>query len=72
MSCRVLHLALTPYPAPTSFITIDYACSVASSFGARLNVTSPRLHVRSPKAIIGGAMVRGMAQEFETDAAAYP
>lgn len=69
MSYRIMHLTLTPYPEPTSLVTIDYACSVASSFGARLNVTSPRLHVRSPKAIVGGAMVRGMAQEFETEAA---
>lgn len=70
MSYRVVHLTLKPYPAPTATTAIDYACGVAAGFGAKLNVTSPRLRVHPPKHALGGAMVRGIAREFEVEVAA--
>ena len=70
MSYRIIHLTLTPHPTPTSRSVIDYACRVALRFSAKLNVTSPRLSVRTPSHVIAGDMMAGMAREFERDVAA--
>ena len=66
---RVMHLTLRPHPAPTSNSAIDYACRAALFFDSRLNVTSPRLRVRTPTHVIAGGMMAGLAREFEQNAA---
>lgn len=67
---RVIHLTLTPHPAASSRSAIEYACRAALYFGAKLNVTSPHLSVKTPRHVIAGGMLAGMAREFERDAAA--
>lgn len=67
---RVVHLTLRPHPVPTSHSVIDYACRAALFFGARLNVTSPRLKVRTPTHVIAGGMMAGLAREVERKVAA--
>lgn len=67
---RIIHLALTPHPTPSSKSAIEYACRAALYFQAKLNVTSPRLSVPTPSHVIAGAMLAGMARDFERDAAA--
>ncbi|KAF0177740.1 MAG: putative UspA stress protein [Caulobacteraceae bacterium] len=66
---RIIHLALTPHPIPSSQSAIDYACRAALYFGAKLTVTSPHLSVRTPRHVIAGGMMAGMARDFERDAA---
>lgn len=66
---RIMHLTLRPHPVPTSHSAIDYACRAALFFDSKLNVTSPRLRVRTPTHVIAGGMMAGLAREFEQSAA---
>lgn len=66
---RIMHLTLRPHPVPTSHSAIDYACRAALFFDSKLNITSPRLRVRTPTHVIAGGMMAGLAREFEQSAA---
>lgn len=66
---RTIHLTLSTHPSPISKSAIDYACRAALYFDSVLNVTSPRLNVRTPSHVIAGAMLAGMARDFERQAA---
>ncbi|MBL8550936.1 MAG: universal stress protein [Hyphomonadaceae bacterium] len=66
---RIMHLTLRPHPAPTSNSAMDYACRAALFFDSKLNVTSPRLKVRTPTHVIAGGILAGLAREFEQSAA---
>lgn len=70
MSVQQIHLHLCPHPAPTSNGAMDYACAMAQTLGARLDVSSPRISIRQSSHWLAGAMMAGMARELEERAAA--
>lgn len=70
MSYRVMHLTLTPHPAPISKTAIDYACQAALRFSAKLKVTSPRLNARVPTHFLASGMMAGLKRQFDQEAAA--
>lgn len=70
MSFKKLFLEIHPYPAETSIGALDYACSLASAFGAKLEVSSSRLTVKKTSHWLVGSMVAGMAGEIEERASA--
>ncbi len=65
MSYSTIHLQLTPYPAPSTIKTIDFACDMAKMFEAKLSVCSSRLSIRAPPNWFTGAMMSTMARELE-------
>ncbi len=65
MSYATIHLQLTPYPAPSTVETIDFACGVAKMFEAKLSVCSSRLSIRAPPNWFTGAMMSTMVRELE-------
>jgi nucleotide-binding universal stress UspA family protein len=65
MTYATIHLHLTPHPAATSLATIDYACSAAKLFEARLKASSTQLSIRAPSNWMTGAMLARIARELE-------
>ncbi|MBY0562770.1 MAG: universal stress protein [Hyphomonadaceae bacterium] len=70
MSFRRIHLHLAVHGSPTAPAVIDYGCALASAFGAKLRVTSPRLDVHPPRHWLAGATLASMAADVEKNAAA--
>lgn len=68
MTYRNIHLHLFVDPVPTSNEAVDRACALARRFEARLDVSSPRLKIKTHANLLGGSMARGMAHEIEQTA----
>ncbi len=65
---RSIHLTLSTHPTPISRSAIEYACRAALYFDAVLDITSPRLSVRTPSHAIAAGMLAGLARDFERHA----
>ncbi|MEX1251371.1 MAG: universal stress protein [Hyphomonas sp.] len=65
MSYRRIHFLVSAHGSLTSLAAIDYACGLAHSMGAALDVTLPQFDVKVPQNWFAGRIMAGIAWDIE-------